>query len=226
MSFNAITEAANRAKMQFDANGSSEENRDVLKEMAIDFFRAFFGLIEDAGGDPDIIRTWLDGVPSDLDYAFADRIERDGEQSADVAMFRPRPGLLSLIVRGASLLLWGGCAMSHTKGPWKFIDATKVAGMQFGPKCVIKAGDKQIADFSWNDNSPWFPTKDESQANARLIAAAPDLLVALYELLHAYSEPDRRLCCDGRDCGCMGSTVHQQAEHYARAAIAKAEGRS
>ena len=70
---------------------------------------------------------------------------------------------------------------AHTNGPWKFIDATKVAGMQFAPKCVIKAGDKHIADFSWNDNSPWFPTKDESQANARLIACAPDLLEALQE---------------------------------------------
>lgn len=51
---------------------------------------------------------------------------------------------------------------------------------------------------------------------------APDLLEALQELLQAYSEPDSRLCCDGRDCGCMGSTVRQQAEHYARETIAKA----
>lgn len=64
-----------------------------------------------------------------------------------------------------------------------------------------------------------------AEANARLIAAAPEILQALEDLLHAYSEPDRRLCCDGRDCGCMGSTVHQQAEHYARAAITKAKGR-
>lgn len=42
---------------------------------------------------------------------------------------------------------------------------------------------------------------------------------ALKGLLEAHSKPDERLCCDGRDCGCMGSTVHQQAEHYARAAL-------
>lgn len=54
----------------------------------------------------------------------------------------------------------------------------------------------------------------------------PEVIEALKELLEAYSKPDERLCCDGRDCGCMGSTVRQQAEHYARAAIAKAEGRS
>ncbi|UXS24234.1 hypothetical protein [Agrobacterium tumefaciens] len=55
-------------------------------------------------------------------------------------------------------------------------------------------------------------------------AAIEDLVLSLQGLLEAYSKPDERLCCDGRDCGCMGSTVHQQAEHYARAAIAKATG--
>lgn len=79
---------------------------------------------------------------------------------------------------------------------------------------VEKVGREHHAD--------WFALIDHP--NAHLIAAAPDLLLALEELLQAYSEPDRRLCCDGRDCGCMGSTVHQQAEHYARAAMAKAKG--
>ena len=66
--------------------------------------------------------------------------------------------------------------VKHTPGPWEFIDATNSATYKFAPTCIIKSGDKQIASFSWNDNSPWFPTKAESQANARLIAAAPDLL--------------------------------------------------
>lgn len=60
--------------------------------------------------------------------------------------------------------------------------------------------------------------------NARLIAAAPELLQALENLLTAYSGPDDRICCNGTDCGCMGVTEHQLAEHYARAAIAKARG--
>jgi hypothetical protein len=68
---------------------------------------------------------------------------------------------------------------SFTPGPWAYVDATKEASMQFSPSCVIRGDGKQIAAFSWNDNSPHFPTKDESQANARLIAAAPDLLEAL-----------------------------------------------
>lgn len=67
---------------------------------------------------------------------------------------------------------------AHTPGPWEFIDATKSAKYKFAPTCIIKAGQKQIASFSWNDSSPWFPTKNQSQANARLISAAPDLLDA------------------------------------------------
>ncbi|EPM0008984.1 hypothetical protein N1H70_000057 [Pseudomonas aeruginosa] len=60
------------------------------------------------------------------------------------------------------------------------------------------------------------------EANARLIAAAPDLLVSLENLMAVYSQPEDRICCNGVDCGCMGATTYQQAEHYARAAIAKA----
>lgn len=99
MSFQAIIDATNRTRIQFDANGSPEDNRDVLKELAIDFFRAFSGLVEDAGGDTDIIKTWLDGVPSDLDYAFGDAIEKHGE---NVTMFKPRRGL-GAVVHGARL---------------------------------------------------------------------------------------------------------------------------
>lgn len=59
-------------------------------------------------------------------------------------------------------------------------------------------------------------------ANAHLFQAAHELLVMLQNLLEVYSKPDRQMCCDGRECGCMGSTVYDEAEHYARAAIAKA----
>lgn len=57
-----------------------------------------------------------------------------------------------------------------------------------------------------------------------LKAAAHNLLVNLQNLLAVYSEPDRQLCCDGRDCGCMGATIYDEAEYYARHAIAKATG--
>lgn len=65
-----------------------------------------------------------------------------------------------------------------------------------------------------------------AEANTDLAAAAPDLLQSLEELLDAFSKPDQRICCSGIDCGCMGATTYKQAEHYARAAIAKARGTS
>lgn len=67
-------------------------------------------------------------------------------------------------------------------------------------------------------------TDHKNEAAARLLAAAPELLYALEDLLLVHSKPDELLCCNGRDCGCMGATAYQQAEHNARAAIAKAEG--
>jgi len=105
--------------------------------------------------------------------------------------------------------------IKHTPGPWT-VD---------GPahnQIVWSSPDNRVCFLAHSNGEN--PSRDF--ANGRLIAAAPNLFQALDDLLEAYSKPDERLCCDGRDCGCMGSTVHQQAEHYARAAIAKAGGRS
>lgn len=103
----------------------------------------------------------------------------------------------------------------HTPSPWR-LD---------GP------ADNQIVWSSPNDRVCFLAhsngkNPDKDLANGRLIAAAPELLEVLKELLLVYSRPDERLCCDGRDCGCMGSTYRQQAEFYANRAIEKAEGRS
>lgn len=54
-----------------------------------------------------------------------------------------------------------------------------------------------------------------------------ELKCALENLIDAYSKPDDRICCSGHDCGCMGATNHQQAEHYAKEALnQKSEGES
>lgn len=127
--------------------------------------------------------------------------------------------------------------VKHTPGPWVVTGVSMTTGnVSVGMKehRIVIAEVTNAASFgdmivgAMKRGGGRFEQGDchTQLANARLIAAAPDLFQALEDLLHAYSEPDRRLCCDGRDCGCMGSTVHQQAEHYARAAIAKAEGRS
>lgn len=107
-----------------------------------------------------------------------------------------------------------------TPGPWvatRNSSYWKVAPENRRPTDPFEIGDVCSSD-------PENPDAGLQEANARLVAAAPELLLSLEELLNAYSKSDESLCCDGRDCGCMGSTVHQQAEHYARVAVAKARG--
>ncbi len=114
--------------------------------------------------------------------------------------------------------------IEHTPGPWNFQPACAL---------VLEKGSHfyRIEDSSDGFNiglvSTWRNDPEdakEAEANARLIAAAPDLLQALENLVATYSEPDDRVCCNGVDCGCFGVTKHQEAEHYAREAIAKARG--
>lgn len=75
-----------------------------------------------------------------------------------------------------------------TPVPWKYIDATKEASMQYAKTCVIRNRDKQIATFSWNDKSPHFPTKEESQSNARLIVEAVNTYAQHKEVIRGLLE--------------------------------------
>lgn len=104
----------------------------------------------------------------------------------------------------------------HTPGPWLLRDKSD----SVHEACATHPFGRQIFRFHGGFEGEEAP----SDADVRLILAAPDLLIALRDLLHAYSTPNDRVCCDGRDCGCMGITEHQQAEHYAEEAIAKATG--
>ena len=85
----------------------------------------------------------------------------------------------------------------HTPGPWK-IDATDDS--------VRDSNEHQICDFNWTDDV------GRSQANARLIASAPELLAALRNVT---------------DLAAATSLLGEDAESVkrARSAIARAEGR-
>ncbi|MFJ3486620.1 hypothetical protein ACIPL1_24925 [Pseudomonas sp. NPDC090202] len=87
-------------------------------------------------------------------------------------------------------------AQTHTPGPWRAAPSGQIVG---GPTKV-----RQICKI-WN-------TRDREQdlANASLLAAAPDLLTALQDLLFAYEDPEN-----------TGST-HDEKVAAARAAISKA----
>ena len=86
--------------------------------------------------------------------------------------------------------------------------------MRYKPLCVIQSGEKQIANFSWNDNSPWFPTKLESQANAAFIVKAvnshDNLVKALTDLCDEIGAHEEH--GDGADdAGCQVCRSHKRA---------------
>jgi hypothetical protein len=86
----------------------------------------------------------------------------------------------------------GNKLMEHTPGPWKIGKDTRVIG-----------ADSEVVCFGNSAN-------DKNKANARLIAAAPELLEALKEIIGEC--PDPKLP--------YGHRINE----IARAAIAKAQG--
>jgi hypothetical protein len=101
---------------------------------------------------------------------------------------------------------------AHTQGPWTVETVPTACGIchKIGPFPGKRKGDKPRHACLYADYpSPGNPADDELAANARLIAAAPDLLAALSNLLRVI---------DGE-----GGT-RPNAREEARAAIAKATG--
>ena len=93
--------------------------------------------------------------------------------------------------------------LQHTPGPWSLGDCNGLTVL--GPRTRFKSGQRALACIATCDDSE---KSAEDEANARLIAAAPDLLNALG---WALTQVDDDLCPD-----------HQAALNAAYAAIAKA----
>ncbi len=103
----------------------------------------------------------------------------------------------------------------HTPGPW-------VSAPQRTNTLIVAANGTRVAES-------YGVTDEEPRANARLIAAAPELLAALKEILGAETweseghNRDNAPChvgiCSRSECG------HCKRYDAARAAIAKAESR-
>lgn len=90
----------------------------------------------------------------------------------------------------------------HTPGPWTTDEDDHDAPYQ---DIKIKAGNHRTVCTVWIDDAPVRDFNAEQQANARLIAAAPELLEALQVIA-------------------AGNTDTDVMVDIARAAIAKAEG--
>jgi len=95
---------------------------------------------------------------------------------------------------------------THTSGPWQY-----VTGEDWDGATVQTQGGRIIACCDGCDipGATKEPTTDEAKANARLIAAAPEMLEAL-----------RELCADTY----LADPINADRMSKARAAIAKAEG--
>ena len=108
----------------------------------------------------------------------------------------------------------------HTPGPW-FAQDTRLVGGQVavvGPNHDRKAGEQGVMVVAHVNGR-----SGEQGANARLIAAAPDLLAALQLVLVADSiSPGDCYNPDGSPNKLWGSI--DEAKAAARAAIAKATG--
>jgi hypothetical protein len=100
---------------------------------------------------------------------------------------------------------------AHTPGPWKIEDGRVIQGRAFDQSY------RNICDLVRGQ------TPESADANARLIAAAPDLLAALQEALD-FAE-DREDVNDG-DYGIPEANAHMRLAMMLRAAIAKAEGKA
>ena len=103
--------------------------------------------------------------------------------------------------------------MAHTPGPWT------VSGISGGQ--IYKSNYPYSATFVADCNSS-ITDDDMQKDNARLIAAAPDLLDALREQGIPY---DGSLCFCGVAIGNPMQGGHSKRCGNAQAAIAKAEGR-
>jgi hypothetical protein len=73
--------------------------------------------------------------------------------------------------------------LQHTPGPWKYTISKN-------------SGRHQISDAKCGGQvcAIWSRGKDITEANARLIVAAPDMLEALISVYQIYI--DRDICCD------------------------------
>lgn len=116
----------------------------------------------------------------------------------------------------------------HTPGPWFVVERVQAgpAAFEEGQGC-FQIVDNERPDLANTlcSRYRWPERADEMRANARLIAAAPDLLEALREMVAADDWISAATLTDdpGRDGEHAGERMERAIE-AARAAIAKAQG--
>jgi hypothetical protein len=98
--------------------------------------------------------------------------------------------------------------MSHTPGPWQY------RANSHDTLFIVEGDGLLVTSMSWHSSiRERYPLRNESQANARLIAAAPELLEALQPFVEHNSSEDT-----------ITITVRTADVTRARAAIHRATG--
>lgn len=100
--------------------------------------------------------------------------------------------------------------VGHTPGPWK-IRTAAISGDRNSISITSNPASRNVIFHQWDHGNT--PLQAEDYANARLIAAAPELLAALKEMVEQYDGDDG----DGR--------YEPQRLEREKAIIAKAEGK-
>lgn len=84
-----LNAAVGSLRAQFSVvQGKQSENEEVVREFAIEAMKAIAGLVFEAGGDPDYVETWVDGIANDIDLSF-----QSAREPVVTPVFRPRRGL-------------------------------------------------------------------------------------------------------------------------------------
>lgn len=108
--------------------------------------------------------------------------------------------------------------MKHTRGPWT---ATKIRLLD-NPHLRIVDSDMRLLATAWGQGNP-----EKTEANASLMAASPDLLVALQDVVHRALEIEekelKRFVAEGQ--GQWGFYLFPKEIQAILDAIAKATGK-
>ena len=112
-------------------------------------------------------------------------------------------------------------AAKHTPGPWKSYDAYPEI-IEFSTKGGGDFGGMKVSVSGFNYRTGMPVTAAEQASNMRLIAAAPDLLLSLQELVDAAQARENPM---GDPCALLAAQANlRDAAKRARSAIAKAIG--
>lgn len=94
-----LAAAVSSLRAQFSAtHGKQGDNIEVLQEFAEAFMAELQQLVWQAGGNSEPLTPIVEGIRNDIDLCFFAE-----NNAVEAAVFKPRAGLLTLIVKGASM---------------------------------------------------------------------------------------------------------------------------